>query len=485
MGTHTYGFAYDPIGNRTAATNAAEATAYAANALNQHSSISHPSYVSYPSHDLDGNLTNDAGWAYTWDAENRLIAVTTRADLPATVPRVRLAHAYDYMSRRHSTVISLWTNGDWQVLSTNLFVYDGWNVIRQLSNCATGQLSDCSFAWGLDLSGSLQGAGGIGGLLFGSFGGTNSAKSAMYCYDANGNVGQLLAVSSPTNILARYEYGPFGQTVAAAGPLAEANPFRFSTKYHDAGDGLVYYGYRYYAPQEGRWASRDHTGGRGTPNLLSFIGNNGIQFLDFLGLTLIDPSDPGRPWHDSPTIWGAIAQLRHDASRPHVGLGLHDKKVYGEVTPGTTFESCDICPTPPYTVFVCVASGRWTDASYSTGPYMPFWENESTASPDDRLLWQQIMMRVRQHEEGHLTIFHDYAARLNWSFQAVAISCTSQADACGTASADLDTAHEVHFGKVGVEHKANQESYDARDTPLVYRAIDDLVARYHASHLQN
>jgi hypothetical protein len=42
------------------------------------------------------------------------------------------------------------------------FVYDGWNLIGILNS--SFQLQS-SFVWGLDLSGTVQDAGGVGGLL--------------------------------------------------------------------------------------------------------------------------------------------------------------------------------------------------------------------------------------------------------------------------------------------------------------------------------
>ena len=49
--------------------------------------------------------------------------------------------------------------------------------------------------------------------------------------------------------------GPFGEVIRATGPLAKANPIRFSTKYEDDESDLFYYGYRY--AKDGRWLSRD------------------------------------------------------------------------------------------------------------------------------------------------------------------------------------------------------------------------------------
>jgi hypothetical protein len=193
-------------------------------------------------YDLDGNLLSDGRLTYTWDAENRLITVATRTDLPAVVPRVRLQHAYDYMSRRFRTVSSFWTNGAWQVSATNLFAYDQWNLIHERSDRPTVQPSDQFYIWGLDLSGTLHGAGRIGGLLSEVRNPPDSTQPSVFAlfYDANGNVSELIGADN--TIAAHYEYGPFGQTVVQTGPVAAANPFRFSTKYYDSASATYYYG---------------------------------------------------------------------------------------------------------------------------------------------------------------------------------------------------------------------------------------------------
>jgi hypothetical protein len=91
MGTNSYGYLYDAIGNRTAATNNAEVLTYLASALNQYTNITAGSVV-VPRYDLDGNLTNYNGWTFAWDGENRLI----KAANGSTV----VSNQYDYMSRR-------------------------------------------------------------------------------------------------------------------------------------------------------------------------------------------------------------------------------------------------------------------------------------------------------------------------------------------------------------------------------------------------
>jgi len=81
--------------------------------------------------------------------------------------------------------------------------------------------------------------------------------------------------------------GPFGEVLRATGPMAKANPFRFSTKYQDDETGLLYYGYRYYNASTGRWASRDPGAYSEAINLYGFNAGDPIDYTDFLGLYVV------------------------------------------------------------------------------------------------------------------------------------------------------------------------------------------------------
>ena len=234
-------------------------------------------------YDDDGNLLSDGRFTYAWDAENRLISVTTRTDLPAAVPRIRLTHAYDHQSRRLATAREEWNGSAWQSAGMNRYVYDGWNVVAETR--AASPANTNYYVWGLDLSGSLQGAGGIGGLLAVRKrleDGTGLVCNFAYACDANGNVVQEI-MRAGGSIYARYEYDPFGNTVVATGEDAEDNPFRFSTKWFDNDTGLGYWGYRWYSPGLGRWMSRDPLGAQGDITQ-SYVSNNPISLHDATGL---------------------------------------------------------------------------------------------------------------------------------------------------------------------------------------------------------
>jgi RHS repeat-associated protein len=104
--------------------------------------------------------------------------------------------------------------------------------------------------WGSDLSGLMQGAGGVGRLL--EVSGYGSATTNCFpAFDGNGNVAALIN-DADGMVAANDEYAAFGEPVRVTGFMARNNPFRFSTKYADDESDLLYYGYRYYKPSL-RW----------------------------------------------------------------------------------------------------------------------------------------------------------------------------------------------------------------------------------------
>jgi RHS repeat-associated protein len=151
-----------------------------------------------------------------------------------------------------------------------------------------------NYTRGKDLSGSFQGAGGIGGLLARTdYTQTNSLlKTAIYHVDGNGNVTALVSPSGI--ILAWYLYDPYGKTLAQSGPLAIANTYRFSSKMWCEASGLYYYGYRFYSPNLQRWVNRDPIQEAGGVNLYEFVENDPTTEADLLGMASV-PMPPNPP----------------------------------------------------------------------------------------------------------------------------------------------------------------------------------------------
>jgi RHS repeat-associated protein len=233
-------------------------------------------------HDADGNLTQDGQWIYTWDANNRLITMETQSvAYTAGAPRQKLEFAYDSQGRRFSKKVYDWDLSSFILTSEILYLYDGWNLIAEL-NAATSILIT-SYFWGADLSGTFQGAGGVGGLLAL----TDSFNSTTYpAYDGNGNIMGYYSSDTGTT-LADFEYGPFGEKIREnlyGSSPGQAFVFTWSTKYEDMETGLLYYGYRYYNAETGRWLNRDPIEEQGGLNLYGMVGNDGLNYFDYLGL---------------------------------------------------------------------------------------------------------------------------------------------------------------------------------------------------------
>ena len=233
-------------------------------------------------YDEDGNLKSDGLWDYSWDSEDRLIEAKNTTALSDASVRRKLVFSYDHLGRRSTRKLYSWATSDYSTtpIEQRRYVYDGTLLIAELDQANALRRI---YGWGLDMSQSLDGAGGIGGLWMVTFNDAAPAQNFV-AHDGAGNV-MALVDASTRSVSGRYEYGPFGELIRSTGPLAHANPFRFSTRYHDDNTALVYYGRRYYSPALGRWLSRDPAGEEAGLNLYALVNNNPVNFLDPFGLS--------------------------------------------------------------------------------------------------------------------------------------------------------------------------------------------------------
>ena len=183
------------------------------------------------------------------------------------------------MGRRIEKKVSDWNASTWVLSLDRKFVYDGWLLLLELDG-ANGDAVVKKYTWGLDLSRTLQGAGGIGGLLATHV--VSGATDYLYHYDNLGNVGQMTDLSG--TFVAQYEYNAYGGVQSQDETYDGENPFRFSTKYFDDETELGYWGYRYYSPSLGRWLNRDPIGEYDDADLYVFVGNAPLVYADPLGL---------------------------------------------------------------------------------------------------------------------------------------------------------------------------------------------------------
>ena len=93
-------------------------------------------------------------------AKNRLIEMRS-ADVKGG-RKLKLQFSYDYVGRRTTKRVTETLDGKEPTTSHQHFLYDGWNLVAELDT--TGRAVR-THLWGLDLSGTPQGAGGVGGLI--------------------------------------------------------------------------------------------------------------------------------------------------------------------------------------------------------------------------------------------------------------------------------------------------------------------------------
>jgi RHS repeat-associated protein len=204
---------------------------------------------------LNSNLLSDGTRNFAYDDENQSIAVWQ-------VNAWSNNFVYDGKMRRRIERDFTWNNvsSAWQQTNEIHFIYDGNLVIQERDINNQPQVT---YTRGIDLSGTLQAAGGIGGLLartdraqvIPGLVSTGFGTSSYYHADGNGNVTML--IDGGQMIVAKYLYDPFGNMLAKYGLLADVNNYRFSSKEWNGNSGLYYYLYRFYDPNLQRWVNRD------------------------------------------------------------------------------------------------------------------------------------------------------------------------------------------------------------------------------------
>jgi RHS repeat-associated protein len=271
----TYSYSYDNIGNRKTSLEGTDSlpTTYVANRVNQYTDITEGEEVPFvPNYDADGNQTKlrtaTGEWEASYNALNQAVNFI-QGDR-------RIECVYDYLNRRVEKSVY---EGE-SLMSRKRFIYHGYLQIAELD--ATEVLESVvpvlrkTYLWDpLEPVATRI-------LAMGVFDETGVyVEDLYYTHDALKNTTALFGIKAGR---ALYEYGPYGSAVKMEGNAAELNPFRFSSEYADDELGLVYYNYRYYNPQNGRWISRDPMTEKESCLLYGYVNNMPTLYSDELGL---------------------------------------------------------------------------------------------------------------------------------------------------------------------------------------------------------
>ncbi|MEH2198682.1 RHS repeat-associated core domain-containing protein [Nostoc sp.] len=252
-------YVYDTAGNRIRTVVNGVTTNYAANNLNQYTTVGSAIYT----YDTDGNLTKvvdgTSTWTYIYNDENKLIGGTT--------PTGTFSYEYDAFGNRKAAIL----NGQRTEYLIDPFGFG--DVVGEYSGGAA-----TNYVHGIGLVGRFTGA-----------------NAAYYDSDLLGStVGLTNGAGSYVN---RYVYRPYGENLLTMEGVA--NPFEFVGQWGvmDEANGLDFMRARFYDNRIGRFTAIDPIGLRGgDTNLYRYVSNSTpylidpegtIGFLAIFGLSLI------------------------------------------------------------------------------------------------------------------------------------------------------------------------------------------------------
>lgn len=267
-----FSYDYDNIGNRQTAAEQGISSTYRSNSLNQYATVTHSGTAFAPVYDSDGNQTSvntSTGiWSVQYNADNRPVVFTQGSK--------KVECVYDYLGRRVEKV-----------------EYDGNNLTRRTRFAYMGYLMVAS----MDCTQNTSNPPLLGTWFWDPSESESTRVLAMCTHNADKSVATtryvahdlLKSVSalfdSSGNRQAKFEYTPYGETLSSEGIKTASMPFLYSCEYHDEDLGLIYYNYRHYNPQDGRWISRDPIGEKGGVHLYGFVKNNPVLISEYLGLS--------------------------------------------------------------------------------------------------------------------------------------------------------------------------------------------------------
>ena len=264
------GYQYDPLGNLTQKVDNGTAANYTANSLNQYTYINSQAL----SYDAKGNLLQRPGWAYTWDAHNRL-----RSAAPASPQSgsLRLTFSYDGRNRCAIRRTYTWTEGAWQWATTLYLTYSDWNLIEERD--AEGTLA-AAYVHGPEIDDVIA---------------RLTPTSTLY-YHADAQHSTVAMTGAQGDVLERYTYDIFGLPTVRDGAsyatltaTAVGNRLLFQGREWLAEVKLTDHRNRLYSPEMHRWLNRDPIGERGGINLYQFVGNAPNNGTDPSGYIFLNP----------------------------------------------------------------------------------------------------------------------------------------------------------------------------------------------------
>ncbi|MEU6642425.1 RHS repeat-associated core domain-containing protein [Saccharomonospora sp. NPDC046836] len=220
--------------------------------------------------------SDQRGWAFNWDAEDRLLSVLTPDGS-------QWRYLYDALGRRIAK--QRWSSDGIQCIEQTDFAWDGKTIAEESQS--TGRVITWEFRpGGHNLLTQYERAA--------SDDGEQSRIDETFYSIVTDLIGAPTELVSPQGEVHRC-----GETTLWGFPLTNEQartPWRFPGQYHDPETGWHYNYFRYYQPETARYGATDPLGLAGGPNPHAYVPNP-LSWIDPLGLAATRECGPG---DDSP-----------------------------------------------------------------------------------------------------------------------------------------------------------------------------------------
>src|SRR5262249_20969802 len=222
--------------------------------------------------DLNGNTAEDGLFRYAYDEENRLTAVTRKAD-----NRLVGQYQYDALSRRVQKIADAASPS---APAETRYFHDDARIVEE-QNLLGATLATYVYGNYVDEILTMD-------------------RGGSFYYHQNGLWSVEAVTDAAGNVAERYAYDAYGLSAifnGAGAPIAPnpwgtphsaiGNPWMFTGRQFDEETGLYFYRARYYDPLKGRFLQRDPLEYVNGSNLYEYVTSDPINFGDPTGLECV------------------------------------------------------------------------------------------------------------------------------------------------------------------------------------------------------
>ena len=246
---------------------------------------------------LSSQETGGPGWSETYGYDiygNRYVPTITGLSISSLTPRL-VTNINSATNQLNGTNNGDDPAGNQTTMSPYVFSFDAENRIQAMTSLPNNQFGTATYAYDGDGRRVLKTSSSTtlyvydaGGDLSAEYSSAAPTQACSACYWATDSLGSVRAVTDQNgNVLSRHDYLPFGEEISTSNRSAalfygasDSVVERFTGKERDAETGLDFFGARYTSSPQGRFTSPDYGGPLSTPDPVPWADFENPQTLN-------------------------------------------------------------------------------------------------------------------------------------------------------------------------------------------------------------